>query len=140
MGSSTAGFSARAPLRPSNSRAGTRIIRYVSRYVVWPAILGALLFASSGMAAESLTGTWACQSMSVGAYTGRRCPTEPWLKLNADKSYTWGRETGKWAQGAAGLSLSGRAGKGNLNDAGKLIFEYDLNGKHYTLTLYRRPE
>jgi hypothetical protein len=36
------------------------------------------------------------------------------------------------------LSLSG-AGAGQTNADGKLVFEYDLQGKHYTMTRYRAP-
>ena len=92
----------------------------------------------TGAATGPITGTWACQSMSAGAYTGRSCRQEPWLKLHPDKSYEWGRETGSWEYKDAVLSLSGRSGKGRLDTSGKLLFEYVLRGQHYVLTLYRR--
>jgi hypothetical protein len=106
---------------------------YVIRLLISLSILGGM----SMRAAEPIAGTWACQSMNVGAYTGRRCPLEPRLQLGADNTYEWGRETGKWEYKGGALSLSGRAGKGRRNEDGKLLFEYDLNGKHYLLTLYR---
>lgn len=88
--------------------------------------------------AKALVGVWACQSMNAGAYTGRPCRTEPWLHLNADGSYEWSREQGHWQYENGTLRLSERAGQGRLNSDGKLVFEYDLNGKHYTLILYKR--
>src|SRR5690349_7003858 len=87
---------------------------------------------------DPINGTWACQSMSAGAYTGRPCRLEPWLKIHPDKAYEWGRETGNWEYDGGVLSLSGRSGKGRLDSSGKLIFEFVLRGQHYVLTLYRR--
>ena len=98
-----------------------------------------VLFAAlRASAAESLAGTWACQSMAAGAYTGRPCRLEPWLKLKADSTYEWGRENGRWEYKQGALRLSGRSGQGRRSEDGKLVFEYDLRGSHYTLTLYRR--
>ncbi|MBK5292258.1 MAG: hypothetical protein JJE04_11345 [Acidobacteriia bacterium] len=99
-----------------------------------------MLSAASGTdpVAGPITGTWACQSMNAGAYTGRSCRQEPWLKLHPDKTYDWGRETGSWEYNGGVLSLSGRSGKGRLDTGGKLIYEYVLRGQHYLLTLYRR--
>src|SRR5437016_13717228 len=105
----------------------------VIRLLISLSILGGLLMS----AAEPIAGTWACQSMNAGAYTGRRCPLEPRLKLGADNTYEWGRETGKWEYKGGTLSLSQRAGSGRRNQDGKLIFEYDLNGRPYWTTLYR---
>lgn len=100
-----------------------------------------LAFGTAGgseVALGAVTGMWACQSMSAGAYTGRSCRLEPWLKLHPDKTYEWGRETGRWGYTGGVLSLSRRSGKGRLDSGGKLIFEYDLRGQHYVLTLYQR--
>ncbi len=104
------------------------------------AIVLAMTAASSGFcqSADRLAGTWACQSMAAGAYTGRRCPLEPWLKILPDKSYEWGREKGRWEYRGGALTLSERSGAGRLDSNGKLIFEYDLRGQHYVLTLYQR--
>jgi hypothetical protein len=96
-----------------------------------------LTFAAAG-ASDPVAGTWACQSMSAGAYTGRTCRLEPWLKLKSDHTYEWGRETGKWDLANGTLSLSGRSAKGRLNEDGKLVIEYDLRSTHYVLMLYRR--
>ncbi|PWU02749.1 MAG: hypothetical protein C5B51_20340 [Terriglobia bacterium] len=106
------------------------------RVVVWLLALG--LWAGAETGRSVLTGTWACQSMAAGAYTGRSCPLLPWLKLASDGSYEWGQEQGTWRDTRGTLSLSGREGDGRVNADGKLIFEYDLHGKHYVLTLYRR--
>ena len=89
-------------------------------------------------AQETIAGTWACQSISGGAYTGRPCRLEPWLKLEEETAYVWGRETGKWAFEHKVLTLSKRKGKGHLNADGKLIYEYEMNGKQYVMTLYKR--
>lgn len=89
---------------------------------------------------NDIVGTWACQSMNAGAYTGRPCRTEPWLKLYPEGKYEWGREQGRWQFKEKALTLSERKGSGHLNSDGKLVFEYDLNGKHYALTLYKRAQ
>jgi hypothetical protein len=88
----------------------------------------------------SMTGTWACLSMSAGSYTGRSCRLEPWLRLNRDNTYEWGREKGTWDHTKGVLSFSARNAKGRVNIEDKLIVEYDLSGKHYVLTLYRRRQ
>lgn len=59
-------------------------------------------------------------------------------KIQPDKTYEWGQEKGKWEYSRGALSLSGRPGTGRADANGKLIFEYDLQGKHYVLTLYQR--
>ncbi len=105
-------------------------------FVILPFVLG--LLSGSQTAPGPVVGTWACQAMSVGPYTGRPCRLEPWLKLFPDKTYEWGQEKGKWEYAGQVLSLSGRSGKGRLDTGEKLIFEYDLHGKHYVLTLYQR--
>lgn len=101
-------------------------------------ILSALAAGVSFAADSNLVGTWACQSMNMGAYTGRSCRLEPWLHLNAGGSYEWSSEKGTWEYKNGTLTLSQRRGSGRLNADGKLIFEYDLSGKHYLLVLYKR--
>ena len=91
-------------------------------------------------AQETISGTWACQSISGGAYTGRPCRLEPWLKLEEGTSYVWGRESGKWTFEHKVLTLSKRKGKGHLDADGKLIYEYEMSGKQYVMTLYRRRQ
>ena len=78
--------------------------------------------------------------MNMGAYTGRPCRMEPWLHLNSGGSYEWSSDKGTWEYKNKTLTLSKRSGSGHLNADGKLIFEYDLNGKHYVLTLYKRAQ
>ena len=97
-----------------------------------------LSFAQADNSSARISGTWACQSMSAGAYTGRPCRVEPWLKVLPDGQYEWGREKGKWEYSGGVLSLSERSGKGRLDANEKLVFEYDLHGNHYVLILYQR--
>lgn len=103
-------------------------------------ILSALVVGALSASDNDLVGTWACQSMNVGAYTGRPCRLEPWLRLNAGGSYEWSSEKGTWEYTNRTLTLSKRTGSGRLNADGKLVFEYDLNAKHYTLILYKRQQ
>jgi hypothetical protein len=86
----------------------------------------------------SPSGVWACQSIAAGSFTGRPCRLEPWLTLNADGRYRWGRDEGEWQWKDGRLTLSGRSGSGQLDSDGKFIFEYQRNGETYRLTLYRR--
>ena len=86
----------------------------------------------------SLAGTWACQSVYGGPFTGRACPTWPQLSLRQDGTYTWGSEQGTWEVKEQQLHLSGRTGIGHLDENGKLIVEYDVKGTHYRQTLFRR--
>ncbi len=86
----------------------------------------------------SLAGTWACQSVYGGPFTGRACPTWPQLSLRTDGTYTWGSEKGTWEVKEGRLHLSGRTGTGHLDTDGKLIVEYDVKGTQYRQTLFRR--
>lgn len=86
----------------------------------------------------SLVGTWACQSVYGGPFTGRACPTWPQLKLNGDGTYVWGSEQGTWEVKDSKLHLSGRTGTGRLDADGKLIVEYEVKGTAYRQTLFRR--
>lgn len=93
---------------------------------------------SETQAADALVGVWSCQSIYGGPYTGRSCKTFPWLKLNADKSYSWGSEQGKWEFKEGVLHLSARKGTGRLNTDGQLIIEYESKGIQYRQVLYKR--
>ncbi|MEW5733322.1 MAG: hypothetical protein AB1921_00615 [Thermodesulfobacteriota bacterium] len=86
----------------------------------------------------SFPGVWACQSMAGESFTGRPCRFTPWLTVQQDKSYIWGQESGTWTTESGRLSLSGWKGRGRINEDGKLVFEYETNGKTYIQTLYRR--
>ena len=55
-------------------------------------LLSLTFLAGLAAAADPIAGTWACQSMSFDAYTGRSCHLEPWLKIQPDKTYEWGQE------------------------------------------------
>ena len=94
--------------------------------------------ASDAQTSDSLAGVWSCQSVYGGPFTGRSCRNWPWLKLNADKSYTWGSEKGTWEFKDNNLHLSARKGIGHLNNDGQLIIEYQSNGIKYRQTLYKR--
>ncbi|TAL25163.1 MAG: hypothetical protein EPN94_05775 [Nitrospirae bacterium] len=94
--------------------------------------------ATDAQTSDSLAGVWFCQSVYGGPFTGRSCRTWPWLKLNIDKSYTWGSEKGTWEFKDNNLRLSARKGKGRLNSDGQLIIEYESKGINYRQTLYKR--
>jgi hypothetical protein len=94
------------------------------------AILGLSLTAA--LAQESIVGTWACQSFASGAYTGRKCPLEPWLTI-APETYEWGREKGKWTYTGKVFSLSGRVGTGRIN-AAKISFSSATCGANISFT------
>jgi hypothetical protein len=90
------------------------------------------------MSDASLTGTWACQSVYGGPFTGRACPSWPQLKLNGDGTYIWEGEQGTWEVQEQQLHLSWRTGTGHLDADGKLIVEYEVKGTQYRQTLFRR--
>lgn len=90
------------------------------------------------ISSASLVGTWACQSVYGGPFTGRACPTWPQLLLRSDDTYTWGSEQGTWEVKEGRLHLSGRTGTGSLDADGKLIVEYEVKGTSYRQTLFRR--
>ncbi len=71
----------------------------------------------------SLAGSWACQSVYGGPFTGRVCPTWPQLKLSGDGTYTWGSEQGTWEVKEGRLHLSGRTGTGHLDENMTMKFE-----------------
>lgn len=87
---------------------------------------------------SSLAGTWGCQSVSGGPFTGRACPTWPKLVLCPDGTYAWGSEKGTWAVKEQVLHLSGRTGTGRLDADGKLIVEYEVKGTRYRQVLFKR--
>jgi hypothetical protein len=87
---------------------------------------------------SSLAGTWGCQSVSGGPFTGRACPTWPQLVLRPDGTYAWGSEKGTWAVKEQVLHLSGRTGTGRLDADGKLIVEYEVKGTRYRQVLFKR--
>jgi hypothetical protein len=102
-------------------------------------VLPGLASAGSELSPDvSLVGTWGCQAVYGGPFTGRACPTWPQLILRPDGSYTWGSEKGTWEVKEQVLHLSGRTGTGRLDADGKLIVEYDVKGTKYRQTLFRR--
>jgi hypothetical protein len=89
-------------------------------------------------AREVLVGTWACQSVYGGPFTGRACPTWPPLTLNADGTYVWGSERGAWSVEEGRLRLSARTATGTLDADGRLVVEYEVKGVAYRQTLFKR--
>ncbi len=87
---------------------------------------------------QSLAGTWGCQSVYGGPFTGRSCRTWPQLVIRQDGTYTWGSEKGTWAVQEGILHLSGRTGTGTLDADGKLIVEYESQGTQYRQVLVKR--
>jgi len=86
----------------------------------------------------SLAGTWGCQSVYGGLFTGRACPTWPQLILRPDGTYTWGSEQGAWEVQEQVLHLSGRTGTGRLDADGRLVVEYEVKGTRYRQVLFKR--
>lgn len=106
-----------------------------------PALLWVSMVSAAGERAparEVLVGTWACQSVYGGPFTGRACPTWPPLTLNEDGTYVWGSERGAWTVEEGRLRLSARAGTGRLDADGRLVVEYEVKGVAYRQTLFKR--
>ncbi|MEW6543839.1 MAG: hypothetical protein AB1411_09545 [Nitrospirota bacterium] len=112
--------------------------RFSLAVLLYLSLPGSASAGSEGSPDVSLVGTWGCQSVYGGPFTGRACPTWPQLILRPDGSYTWGSEKGTWEVKEQVLHLSGRIGTGRLDADGKLIVEYDVNGTKYRQTLFRR--
>ncbi len=122
-------------------QAGWRAAAWVAVFFLLFTFSGNLSAQAEGAdAGQAVTGVWACQSMASEAFTGRPCRTLPWLTVSGDKTYEWGQESGTWEFADNVLSLSGRKGKGHINEDGKLIFEYESGGKTYVQTLYPREQ
>ena len=97
----------------------------------------ASIYAMSRMG-DSIAGTWVCSSVNTGAHFARSCTSEPGLQLKADHTYQWGREKGAWQYRLGVVRFSDLQAIGRLNSDGKLITEFDRDGKHYVLTFYKR--
>ena len=97
----------------------------------------ASIYAMSRMG-DSIAGTWVCSSVNAGAHSERSCTSEPGLQLKADHTYQWGREKGAWQYRLSVVRFSDLQAIGRLNSDGKLVTEFDRNGKHYILTFYKR--
>ncbi len=123
-------------------RRGGRLAAYM---VIGYAVLGFAWMGVSSAEGESsatasLVGTWACQSIYGGPFTGRSCHTWPQLSLRSDGAYVWGSEQGIWELKEGTLRLSARTGTGRLTAEGQLIVEYEVKGTRYRQTLFRRRE
>jgi hypothetical protein len=97
----------------------------------------ASIYAMSRMG-DSITGAWVCSSVNAGAHSERSCTSQPGLHLNADHTYQWGHEKGAWQVRLGVVRFSDLRAMGRLNPDGKLITEFDREGKHYVLTFYKR--
>jgi hypothetical protein len=97
----------------------------------------ASIYAMSRMG-DSIAGAWVCSAVNAGAHSARSCTSEPGLHLNEDHTYQWGREKGAWQVRLGVVRFSDLQAIGRLNSDGKLITEFDRNGKHYVLTFYKR--
>jgi hypothetical protein len=87
---------------------------------------------------DPIAGTWVCSSVNGGARSERSCTSEPGLQLKADHTYEWGGEKGAFRYSQGVVRFSHLRAMGRLNPDGKLITEFDRNGKHYVLTFYKR--
>lgn len=106
------------------------------RGLVMLACLGLSLYVMSRIG-EPITGAWACSSLRDREQSSHPCAAEPGLELNADHTYEWGRETGTWQYSRGALWFSRLRATGRLSPDGKLVTEFDRNGKHYVLTFYK---
>ena len=97
----------------------------------------ASIYAMSRMG-DSIAGAWVCSSVNAGAHRARPCTSEPGLQLKADHTYQWGREQGAWQYRRGVVRFSDLQAIGRLNSDGKLVTEFDRDGKHYVLTFYKR--
>jgi len=97
----------------------------------------ASIYAMSRMG-DSIAGAWVCSSVNTGAHFARSCTSEPGLQLKADHTYQWGREKGAWQYRLGVVRFSDLEAIGRLNSDGKLVTEFDRDGKHYVLTFYKR--
>ena len=97
----------------------------------------ASIYAMSRMG-DSIAGAWVCSSVNARVYAARSCTSEPALHLNPDHTYEWGREKGAWHIRRGVLRFSDLRAMGRLNPDGKLITEFDRDGRHYVLTFYKR--
>lgn len=86
---------------------------------------------------EPIAGAWACSSIRGSEPSSQSCAAEPGLELKPDHTYTWGRQTGTWQYSRGMLWLSRLRASSRLSPDGKLITEFDRDGKHYVLTFYK---
>jgi len=96
-------------------------------------LLAALL--PSVALAQPVAGVYRCFSYNIDG-AGGSCRITPPLVLNADGTYRMSSEKGtyKLLDGKVVLSESRTRGPGKLEAGNRIVFEYDLNGKRYTVT------
>lgn len=93
----------------------------------------------SNAAPANVAGTYANLSFNVDGAGGQN-RSMPRLDLDADKTYTWGKESGTYEYREGRIYLSGSHaawGPGRVDSDFKIWFEFTKQGKHYTVTMYR---
>lgn len=88
--------------------------------------------------ADPISGTWVCSSVNAGTHSERSCTSEPGIRLQTDHTYEWGHEKGAWQYKLGLVRFSNLRAIARLNSDGKLITEFDRDGRHYALTFYKR--
>ena len=96
-------------------------------------LLAALL--PSVALAQPIAGVYRCFSYNIDG-AGGSCRVTPPLVLNADGTYRISSEKGTYnvQDGKVVLSESRTRGPGKLEAGNRIVFEYELKGKHYTVT------
>jgi hypothetical protein len=101
-----------------------------------------LLFGATArteQAGARIAGTYANLSFHVDGMGGQN-RLMPRLKLNADSTYRWGRESGTYEYRDGKILLSGSYaawGPGKVDKDYKIRFLFTKNERHYTVTMYR---
>ncbi len=85
--------------------------------------------------AQSIAGTYRCYSYNIDG-NGGGCRLTPPLVLSPDGSYKISAENGTWKlkDGAVEFSESKIRGPGRLQSGNRIVFSYDYEGKHHTIT------
>lgn len=94
-----------------------------------------VLLCSAPFATAQAPGQYRCWSYNVSG-GGGSCKLAPPLVLNPDASYRMSSEQGSYKirNGSLILSESKIRGPGKLENGNRIMFEYDYNGKHHTVT------
>lgn len=96
--------------------------------------------AAETSAGARLAGRYDCWMQNVGGSGGHCATGTPPIILNADGTYSMSREKGTYTVkgDTVVLSESKLRGPGHLRDGNKIVFEYDYQGLHHTVTYLRR--
>ncbi|OGA30326.1 MAG: hypothetical protein A3I01_19900 [Betaproteobacteria bacterium RIFCSPLOWO2_02_FULL_65_24] len=95
----------------------------------------ALLACVAQPAQAQAPGQYRCWSYNVSG-GGGNCRLAPPLVLNADGTYQVSSEKGRYKvqDGKLVLSESKLRGPGKMEQGNRIVFEYDYNGMHHTVT------